>query len=92
MTTTKTVKVRLLHNSSIPSARWCEPIDWQPANEIAGAEPCDGSWWSDDEQVAGLVWFGDRNAYGANEVIHADLDDIRVASCGDCRVIGEVEF
>lgn len=91
-TKTKTIRVRLLHNASIPSARWCEPIGWEPANEIAGAELVDGAWWDADEQVAGLVWFGERDAYGHEEVIDVTLDDLRVASCGDCRVIGEVEL
>jgi len=84
-------KIRLMHNSSIPGARWCEPIGWEPSNEIEGAEFADGSWWSDSEEEAGLVWFGDVNAYGSEEVIDASLDDLRVASCGDCRVIGTVE-
>ena len=88
--TTKTV--RLLHNASIPSARWCEPVGWEPANVIEGSELFDGAWWDADEQTAGLVWFGHPNEYGANEVMEANLDDLRVASCGDCRVIGPVEL
>jgi hypothetical protein len=91
-TAAKTVRVRLLHNASIPSARWCSPIGWEPRNTVEGAEFADGSWWTDDEEAAGLVWFGDRNAYGAEEAIDANIDDIRVASCGDCRVIGTVEL
>ena len=90
MTTTKTV--RLKHNSSIPNARWCEPVGWEPQNTIEGAEFVDGSWWSEDSEEAGLVWFGERDAYGAEEVIEASLDDLRVASCGDCRVIGDVQL
>ena len=85
------MKVRLLHDASIPGARWCEPIGWEPTNEIEGSEFVDGSWWDADEQTAGLVWFGDRNAYGVREVVEVGLDDLRVASCGNCRVIGEVE-
>jgi hypothetical protein len=91
MKTTKTVTVRLMHDASIPNARWCVPVGWEPQNDIEGADFVDGSWWSDDEE-AGLVWFGDRNAYGVEEVVVVSLDDLRVASCGDCRVIGEVEF
>lgn len=89
-TTTKTVKVRLLHNAAIPAARWCEPVGWEPANVVEGSEMADGSWWDDNEETAGLVWFGDQNAYGANEVIEANLDSLRVASCGNCRVIEAV--
>lgn len=92
MSATKITRVRLLHNASIPGARWCEPLDWEPANQIDGSEFVDGGWWDAEEQTAGLVWFGDRNAYGAEEVIDASLDDLRVASCGDCRVIGAVEL
>lgn len=90
MNATKTLKVRLLHNASIPNARWCEPIGWTPANEVKGAEFDNGCWWDGDEEAASLVWFGHPNEYGANEVMQANLDDLRVASCGDCRVIGEV--
>ncbi len=91
MKATKTLTVRLLHNASIPGARWCEPVGWEPANVVEGSELADGAWWNNDEQAAGLVWFGERDAYGANEVKEANLDDLRVATCGDCRVIGAVE-
>lgn len=89
-TTTKTVTVTLLHNASIPGARWCEPVGWEPANVIDGAEMDDGAWWDGDEQVAGLVWFGERDAYGVREKVEVELDTLRVASCGNCRVIGPV--
>jgi hypothetical protein len=91
MTATKALTVRLMHNAAIPNARWCEPIGWTPSNEIDGSELSDGAWWDDDEQTAGLVWFGHPDEFGAGEVIEANADDIRVASCGDCRVIGEVK-
>lgn len=90
-TTTKTYRVRLLHNASIPGARWCEPIGWEPTHEVEGAEFVDGGWWSDDEEEAGLVWFGERDAYGHQEIIEASLDDLRVASCGEVRILGEVK-
>ncbi len=89
---TVTVTVRLLHNASIPNARWCEPVGWEPANVVGGSEWVDGAWWDDYEQAAGLVWFGHPYEYGANEVVEANLDDLRVASCGDCRVIGAVKL
>lgn len=89
---TKTVTVRLLHNASIPNARWCEPVGWEPANVVEGSELVDGAWWDDDEQTAGLVWFGHPSEYGANEVMEANLGDLRVASCGDCRVIEKVKL
>ncbi len=85
------VRIRLLHNAAIPGARWCEPIGWEPANDVPGAEVYEGGWWDADSQVAGLVWFGEVYAYGSGEVIDADPAALRVASCGDCRVIGAVE-
>lgn len=92
MNATKTVTVRLQHNSSLPNSRWCEPVGWEPKNEIEGAEYQDGSWWDEYENVAGLVWFGHPDAYGANEKIEASLEDLRVVSCPDCRIVGEVEL
>lgn len=85
------VKVRVLHSSSIPNARWCEPVDWEPANEIDGAEYIDGSWWDATEEVAGIVTFdSDANTLLDDECIEVPLDSLRIASCGDCRVIGPV--
>jgi hypothetical protein len=84
------MKIRLLHTASIPNARWCEPIGWEPKNHIEGAEWQDNAWWDEDNEVASLVWYGEPNAYGVGEVIDADLADLRVARSGECRVIGEV--
>ena len=88
MAATKTLTVQLQHRSSIQQARWCQPVGWEPANKIEGAEFVDGSWWGETEEEAGLVCFveGDEG-----DEIEVALDDLRVASCGDCRVIGEVE-
>jgi len=86
-TTRKTLTVRLGHRSSISGARWCQPIGWEPANTIQGAEFIDGSWWGEEE--AGIVCFvaGDED-----DEIEVELDDLRLASCGDCRVIGTVDI
>lgn len=84
----KTVKIRLLHRSAIPHARWCEPVGWEPTNRIEG-EWIDGGWWSETDEEAGIVWFGEGQE---GDEVEADLDDLRVVSCGDCRVIGEVEL
>ena len=86
----KTLTVTLRHNAAIPGTRWCEPKGWMPLNKINGAEYIVSSWWAAEEEKAGLLWFGEINAYGPNETIEANLDDLRVASYGDCRVIGEV--
>lgn len=85
----QTVTVRLNHNSSISGAIWCEPVGWEPHNELEGAEFSEGSWWSDEEEEAGLVWFGVGDE---GEVIEADLDDLRVAACGNCRVVDKVRL
>lgn len=86
--TSQLVTVKLEHRSSIPNARWCKAIGWEPVNQIDGAELLDGSWWSETEEEAGLVCFveGDEG-----DEIDVALDDLRVASCGDCRVIASVE-
>lgn len=85
------VAVLLCHRSSIPGARWCRPIGWSPRNQIKGAdwtEDC-GAWLTEDSEEAGLVVFGHDGSEG--ETVTVGLDDLRVVSSGDCRVIGEVE-
>jgi hypothetical protein len=85
------VKVQLLHCASIPGSRWCNPMGWHPTNKVDGAEYEDFTWWdSSDEEAAGLLWLGDVNAHGANEVAMVNLTDLRVASCGDMRILGNV--
>lgn len=86
----KTVRVRLLHNASIPNARWCEPVGWVPKNVIAGAELVDGAWWDEYEEVAGMVLFGDHS-FELYEVAEVNLGVLRVASCGNCRVLAKVK-
>lgn len=88
MTATKTLTVKLCHCSSIPNARWCEPVGWEPVNEIEGAEFLDGSWWSENEEEAGLVAFVEGNE---GDEIDVSPDSLRVVSCGDCRILGTVE-
>jgi hypothetical protein len=82
--------VEVGHSSSIAGAKWCRPIGWTPKNAIEGADwdDGDGVWWNDDAEAAGIVIFG----HGATgDRVTVGLDDLRVASSGDCRVIGEVE-
>lgn len=85
MTTTLTVK--LGHRSSISGARWCQAVGWEPRNEVTGAAFADGSWWSEQDEDAGLVCFADGEE---GDEVEVDIDDLRVASCGNCRVIAEV--
>ena len=84
-----TYEVEIGHRSSIAGAYWCKPIDWAPANQIDAAEFIDGSWWTDDEEIAGIVCFqqGEKG-----DCIEVTLDDLRVASCGDCRIIAEIQL
>jgi hypothetical protein len=83
-----TMKIRINHKSSVSGASWCTPIGWEPDNQIEEAEFVDGSWWSEESEEAGLLYFGEAQE---GEEIEASFADLRVASCGDCRVIGEVE-
>lgn len=86
---TKTVTVRLMHNTTLTRTRWCVPVGWEPTNNLTGAEFVDGSWWDDQEEVAGLVCFAEGDE---GDEIEVSLDDLRVASCGDCKVIGKVKL
>lgn len=86
-----TVTVLLGHRSSIAGARWCRPVGWTPSNQIDGADwHDDGAWLSEDSEEAGLVVLGHDGSEG--ETVTVGLDDLRVASSGDCRVIGPVEI
>lgn len=82
-----TVTVVLKHRSSVPGARWCEPVDWVPENQIEGAEYVDGGWWDETSEVAGLVAFvqGDEG-----DVVEVDLDAVKLASGN--KVIDNVEY
>lgn len=82
------LKVRMLHDCSIPSLRWVDPVGWEPSDVIDGLKWTSNAWWGDDDEEAyGLAWVGDVNAYGVREVTEVDADDLRIVSCGDCRVI-----
>jgi len=81
------MKVQLNQKCSIQGSRWCTPLGWEPRNQIEGAEFTDGSWWDETEEVAGLVCFTDGEE---GELISVKLSDLRIASTGNCKVIGEV--
>lgn len=89
-TTTTNLAVELQHKSPTSGARWVKPIGWEPANQIDGSEFLDGSWWDANEETHGLVVFNTTGTEG--ETIEVSLHDIRLASCGNCRVIGEVKL
>jgi hypothetical protein len=84
------VEVEVCHASSIPGARWCRPVGWSPRNAIDGAEwsDGDGAWHDEHGDAAGIVIYGD---HAEGDRVTVALDDLRVAACGDCRVVGEVE-
>lgn len=85
------VKVRIGHASSVPHARWCRPIGWSPRNRVDGADWYDdGAWLDDDGETAGIVLFGGEDS-AEGDTVTVSLDDLRVVSSGDCRVIGPVE-
>jgi hypothetical protein len=76
-------------------------VGWEPSNELGGASFIDGSWYDDESdisapEVAGIVWFGDVDEYEECDndelIIECSLDDLRIASCGDCKVIAEVKM
>jgi hypothetical protein len=68
-------------------ARWCEPLGWEPVNEILGTEFAHGIWWAGSDEEAGLLCFSEGKE---GEEIQVGLDDLRVALCKDSQVIGAV--
>lgn len=86
----KTVQVQLLHSASVPGARWCSPIGWVPGNEIIGSVYEDGSWWDDSEETAGLIVLRAASEYGWGDKAEVDVNDLRVASCGDVQIVQPV--
>lgn len=78
------------HRSGIAGARWCRPVGWSPRNQIDGADwtDDDGAWTTEEGEAAGIIVFGHDEE---GETVTVGLDDLRVASSGDCRVIGEVQ-
>ena len=86
------VTVLVRHRCSIPNARWCRPVGWSPRNRIEDADwyDDDSAWLDDDGEAAGLVLFCDEEV-SDGDTVTVGLDELRVASSGDCRVIGPVE-
>lgn len=86
------VEVTVGHRSGIAGARWCLPVGWSPRNRVLGAgwSDEDGAWTTEGGEVAGLVVFT-QDDEDEGETVTVGLDDLRVVSCGDCRVIGEVQ-
>lgn len=87
------VEVLVCHDSSIAHARWCRPVGWSPRNRVEGADwdDADGVWIDEDGEAAGIVLYGHDDA-NKGDTVAARLDDMRVVSCGDCRVLGSVEI
>lgn len=85
------VEVIVGHRSSIAGARWCQPSGWSPRNRVEGADwsDGDGAWTTEEGEAAGIVIFGHDEE---GETVTVSVDDLRVASSGECRVIGEVEI
>lgn len=83
------MKVQLNHKCSIQGSRWCTPIGWEPSNNIEAAEFSEGSWWSETDELAGLVCFT-ADDEGEDDIVEVELSDLRVVSTGNCRVIDDV--
>ena len=83
------ISVVVGHRSGIAGARWCRPIGWSPRNRIEGADWSDedGAWLTEEGEAAGIVVFTEDEE---GETVTVGLDDLRVASSGDCRVAGNV--
>ena len=83
------VEVVVGHRSGIAGARWCRPIGWSPRNPVEGADWSDedGAWLTEEGEAAGIVVFTEDEE---GETVTVGLDDLRVASSGDCRVAGNV--
>lgn len=72
----KTVKVRLLHNTH-PSLLAC----W-----------CEPVGWEPATVIDGQFYVRDRRNHHVGDVVEVNLDDLRVASSLDVRVIGKVKI
>jgi hypothetical protein len=83
-------EVEVGHAASIPGARWCRPVGWSPRNAIDGAEwsDGDGAWNDENGDAAGIVIYGNCSE---GDRVTVGLDDLRVVTCGDCRVVGAVQ-
>jgi hypothetical protein len=68
-------------------AHWCQPIGWTPGNEIPGSEFKDGSWRDQSRETAGIIYFTPMDDGVEVEV---PLGDLRVATCDEWHIIGEV--
>lgn len=78
-TTTATVMVRASHQAcGRRNAWWVEPVGWKPVCpvEFAGDEfdLIDGSVWGEEEEEAGLVFFGETEEGEELEVSIKDLN------------------
>lgn len=81
------VRIRIGHQSPMVGAHWCHPINWVPANRISDAKFENGAWRSGNDEIAGIVYF---TPLDEGEEVEVELDDLRVAACGEWRIIEEV--
>ena len=80
-------RIKIGHQSPMVGAHWCHPIGWSPANKISDTKFENGAWRNDDGEVAGIVYFTPLNE---GEEVEVDLDDLRVAACGEWEILEEV--
>lgn len=80
-------RIKIGHQSPMVGAHWCRPIGWTPANQIADSEFVDGSWRNHLGETAGIIYFTPRSD---GEEIEVPSEDLRIAACGEWRILGEV--
>jgi len=80
-------RIRVGHQSPMIGARWCRPVGWIPANQVADSEFVDGSWRNHLGETAGIIYFTPKDD---GEEIDVPSEDLRVATCGEWKIIEEV--
>ena len=80
-------RIKIGHQSPMVGAHWCHPIGWSPANKISDTKFENGAWRNRDGEVAGIVYF---TPLDEGEEVEVDLDDLRVAACGEWQILEEV--
>jgi len=86
-TETKTVKLSILHRChDRRTAHWVQPIDWTPQvpEEFRreGFTLDEGSIWGQEEEEAGLVYFGEAEEGDTIEAAIGDLNWVYTNTSG----------
>jgi hypothetical protein len=87
------VQVKVHHACSIPGTRWCEPVNFVPANKIKNSRysTVRRAWLTEAGHVhTGIVvndWF---HKFGCGETVSVPLSSLQVVMNGDCKQLGPV--